>query len=285
MSVDADIGGYLWPEGKRMAICVSFDFDGPSPYLWNSRGTAQSGVGELEQRRFGPRVGVWRILEVLGDLDVNGSFFIPGAIADSHPAAVEAILAAGHEVGLHGYLHERVEQLNPAELSDVIGRSKATLARLGAAAPFGYRSPSWEMTADAWTALKESEVAYDSSLMGMDVPYVIDGVIEIPVDWALDDAVFYRFTPGTTRPPVPARQLLDAWLDEIEAVKAYGGLVVLTMHPWISGRAGRAAALRALLERCVADPQLWVTTASSIAEHHRAQYGMESALGLRPGEI
>ncbi len=75
------------------------------------------------------------------------------------------------------------------------------------------------------------------------------------------------------------------WLDEIEAVKAYGGLVVLTMHPWISGRAGRAAALRALLERCVADPQLWVTTASSIAEHHRAQYGMESALGLRPGEI
>jgi peptidoglycan/xylan/chitin deacetylase (PgdA/CDA1 family) len=268
-----------------MALCVSFDFDGPSPYLWNSCDRPQVVVGELEQRRFGPRVGVWRILDVLGDLAIKGSFFIPGAIVDAHPDAVEAILAGGHEVGLHGYMHERVEQLTSSDLSDVLNRSVGALARIGGVGPFGYRSPSWEMTVDAWSALRASKVAYDSSLMGSDVPYVIDGLVEVPVEWALDDAVFYRFTPGTIRPPVPPRQLLETWIEEIEAAKRYGSLVMLTMHPWISGRAGRAVALRSLLERCIEDPQIWLATAGSIAAHHRAHYGLECELRLRPGEI
>lgn len=285
MTGESDINAYAWPDGKRMALCVSFDFDGPSPYLWNSRDHPQLVVGELEQRRFGPRVGVWRILELLGDLAIPGSFFIPGAIVDSHPDAVEAILAGGHEVGLHGYMHERVEQLTPNELADVLDRSITAFSRVGATGRLGYRSPSWEMTTDAWSALRASDVAYDSSLMGSDVPYVIDGLVEVPVEWSLDDAVFYRFTPGTTRPPVPSHQLLAGWVEEIEAAKRYGGLVVLTMHPWISGRAGRASALRALLERCIGDPQIWVATAGSIAAHHRVQYGMELSFGLRPGEV
>jgi len=277
--------GYTWPDNKRMAVCISFDFDGPSPYLWNTREGAQVVLGELEQRRFGPRVGVWRILELLGDLGIQASFFVPGAIADSHPAAVEAILSGGHEIALHGYMHERVEQLTAAELRDVLDRSISALLKVGVSGPLGYRSPSWEMTADAWNALKERGVAYDSSLMGSDLPYTMDGLIEVPVEWTLDDAVFYRFTPGTVRPPVTPRQLIEAWHEEIGAAKRYGALVVLTMHPWISGRAGRAVALRALLESCTADPEIWLATAGSIAAHHRANYGTDSSFRLRPGKI
>ena len=128
-------------------------------------------------------------------------------------------------------------------------------------------------------------MAYDSSLMGSDLPYTMDGLIEVPVEWTLDDAVFYRFTPGTVRPPVTPRQLIEAWHEEIGAAKRYGALVVLTMHPWISGRAGRAVALRALLESCTADPEIWLATAGSIAAHHRANYGTDSSFRLRPGKI
>lgn len=284
----SDLAGpqtYHWPEGKRMAACLSFDFDGPSPYLWANRAGSPLVVGELEQRRFGPRVGVWRILELLSDVGIEGSFFVPGAIADSHPRAVESILQAGHEVGLHGYLHERVEALSSDELTDVLHRSMEAFRRIGASGPFGYRSPSWEMTEDAWAALLSIGVSYDSSLMGSDVPYVVDGLVEVPVEWSLDDAVFYRYTSGTVRPPTAADALLDAWTAEIEAARHYGTLAVFTMHPWISGRAVRAVALRRLLERYIGDPEIWWATAAAIAAHHRSAYSGEASHGLRPGAI
>lgn len=268
-----------------MALCVSFDFDGPSPYLWATRGERPSVVGELEQRRFGPRIGVWRILDVLGEAGIAASFFVPGAIAAAYPEALGAILERGHEIALHGYLHERVEALSPAELVDVLARSTAALRQAGVSGRLGYRSPSWEMTEAAWDALRAAEVAYDSSLMGSDTPYTIDGLVEVPVDWSLDDAVFYRYVPGTVRPPAPTEAVLAAWTAEIEAARSYGTCVVLTMHPWISGRGARAAALARLLAQYGQDRDIWWATAAQIADHHRTLTGRPAEHHLRPGAI
>lgn len=268
-----------------MAACVSFDFDGPSPYLWAHRGQELATVAELEQRRFGPRVGVWRILDVLGEIGTTATFFVPGAVAAAYPDAVAGIVAAGHEVGLHGYLHERVEELGADELAEVMDRSVVALRDAGAGGPFGYRSPSWEMTPAAWRVLRQAGIRYDSSLMGADVPYTMEGIVEVPVDWSLDDAVFYRFTPGTQRAPVPADMLAGAWSAELESARRFGTLVVLTMHPWMSGRAARADALRGLLRRYAGDPDIWWATVAEIAEHHAKMSGTSGTAELRPGEL
>ena len=94
-----------WPQAHAGACIVSVDVDGEVPLLWRSRnGVAR--LAELEQRRFGPRVGLHRLLDVFAERGVTASFYVPGQYAETHPELVVAVAEAGHEVGLHGYLHE-----------------------------------------------------------------------------------------------------------------------------------------------------------------------------------
>ncbi len=276
---------YQWPEGTSSAAVVSIDFDGPTPYLWRSRASAVAVLGELEQRRFGPRQGIWRILEMLDRLQIPATFYVPGAVVEAHTGAVRAVISAGHEMGLHGYMHERLDDLEAGEVASTIERSVEALVAAGASGPFGYRSPSWEMTPEAWEKLCEAGVAYDSSLMGYDHPYWMDGLVEVPVQWQLDDAIFYRYVNGSSRPPVPASVVMDDWSREISALARFGGLAMMTVHPWLSGRAGRLAAFEETLARAKADTTVWWTTAAGIAEHHRDHYSPETAESARPGAL
>src|SRR6202012_3750740 len=97
---------YPWPGGRRAALCVSFDFDGESPHLWRRRSDRPANIGELEQRRYGPRRGVYNILDMLDQLSIRATFFVPGWIAAHYRPAVEAVARAGHELALHGWRHE-----------------------------------------------------------------------------------------------------------------------------------------------------------------------------------
>jgi hypothetical protein len=101
----------------------------------------------------------------------------------------------------------------------------------------------------------------------------VDGVVEIPVDWATDDAPYYRYVGGDPRPPTPTGPIRDAWAAEIAAAKRYGTLCMLTVHPWLSGRPARVAVLEELLAPVVADPEVCVPTVRELAEHHRATGG------------
>lgn len=276
---------YEWPRGRSSAAVVSIDFDGPSPYLWTSRASSAEVMGELEQRRFGPRQGVWRILEMLDRLQLPATFYIPGAVVEAHTGAVRAIIAAGHEVALHGYMHERLNELEAGEVASTIERSVDALVAAGASGPFGYRSPSWEMTPRAWEELCESGVTYDSSLMGYDHPYWMDGLVEVPVQWQLDDAIFYRYVNGSTRPPIPASVVMDDWGREISALARFGGLAMMTVHPWLSGRAGRLVAFEETLADARLDTTIWWTTAAAIADYHRDRYPAGTAESARLGAL
>lgn len=276
---------YRWPADKRAAVILSVDFDGPTPHLWSARAGRADLLGELEQRRFGPRQGIWRILGMLDRLGLRASFYVPGAIAEAHRSAVGSIIAAGHEIGLHGYMHEGLDELDAAATVETIERATAALVGVGATPPFGYRSPSWQMTPHAWGALRNAAVIYDSSLMGDDRPYWLDGMVEIPVQWALDDAIFYRYVPGTTRPPASPEAVTADWAWEIEAAREYGTLCVITIHPWLSGRAAPVMALERMLAGALAADDLWCGTAAELANHHRLGVRDAGGAELRPGQV
>lgn len=276
---------YTWPYGKKAAAILSIDFDGPSPYLWATRDKNTTALGELELRRFGPRQGIYRLLELFGRFDLRISAYVPGAVALSRPTEVAALLEAGHEVGLHGFMHEKVTELEFDQLKIVLNKSARALEAVGAIAPFGYRSPSWELTTEALHVLEEFGVAYDSSLMGFDQPYWMSNLIEVPVQWPLDDAIYYRYVPGSNWPPVTPRELTAGWKLELEGAKRYGSLVTLTLHPWLSGRAGRMLAIEELLEEFRYDEEIWWATAKEVAEHHRLTYGNGVRHLPRIGEI
>ena len=261
---------YQWPAGKRCAVVISADVDAESPLLWKSRGKTLHTLGELEQRRFGPREGLARILALLGEYGISGSFYVPGYVAEAHPEILPGLLAGGHEVGLHGYHHELVHQLEIDENRDILLRCLKVFEDQIGKKPLGYRSPAWEMTESMMDLLQTEKLIYDSSLMGYDHPYTLGGVTEIPVQWLLDDAIYFRyFGSGIDHwHPADPGAVLNGWIEEFEGLRKFGGLFMVTVHPWISGRAQRIRLLEKLIRHIRQYNDVWWATALEIANYH-----------------
>jgi peptidoglycan-N-acetylglucosamine deacetylase len=237
----------------------------------------------MSHQDYGPKVGVPRLLALLGDYDLRATFFVPGATADDYPGLLDAIMAAGHEVGHHGYLHESLIGVDESTERRYLELGLEALDKVSGVRPTGYRAPWWEATERTRLLLREYGFGYDTSYFDADAPYLVPGtggqLVEMPVSWALDDWERYAFWPDVTgdgRIDRPS-EVIGAWLEEIEAIHAVGGLAVLTMHPFLSGRPSRAAALRGLIERCLAIPGLYVTALDEVMRLCRDGAGCASA--------
>ena len=263
---------YAWPQGRSSAFCFTVDVDAHSPLLWGLREQPASKlVGQFEQRLFGPRVGIWRLLDLLARHDIRGSFFVPAVVAETFPELLPAFVERGHEVGLHGFFHEIVAHTSDAEFSAALDASLALFQRQVGLTPKGFRSPAWEMTPHMMAEL-HARGMYDSSLSGFDNPYTLGGVVEVPVQWAIDDAVYFKFLGGGVDhwPPSASRPVLETWTDEWETLHAEGGLFMLTVHDWISGRAHRIRLLDTLLSTVARTPGAWIATVGEVAAYHAA---------------
>ena len=128
------------------------------------------------------------------------------------------------------------------------------------------------MTPELFDLLKEFNLQYDSSLMGFDHPYEVNGIVELPVQWLLDDAIFFRYTAGPRDKGAPTNpdQVLANWIQEFDGIRKYGGLFMLTMHPWLTGRAQRIALLERLIQHIQQFDDVWCTTAEAVADYHKA---------------
>ncbi len=266
----------FWPAGHRAAAAVSFDVDAESAILAD-RPEAASRLTVMSHQAYGPRVGVPRLLRILERRGLRATFFVPGFTAERHPDAVLAIRDSGHEIGHHGYLHEPVFRATAEEEQRYLLRGLEALDRVAGVRPVGYRAPWWETTYRTPALLAKHGFAYDSSLMDADRPYRLataagpgaPTLVEIPIQWALDDWEQYAFLPDLTGSGVieSPRKVLELWTAEFEALVAEGGCFVLTMHPFLSGRPSRAAALDELLGRMQATAGLWIATLGEIATH------------------
>ncbi|HVS84860.1 MAG TPA: polysaccharide deacetylase [Gaiellaceae bacterium] len=232
--------------------CLTFDVDAESPLLAMHPKYAKH-LGPMSHQAYGPRVGVPRILALLADYGITATFFVPGLTAERYPEAVEAILAGGHELGHHSYAHLPPLGMKEDEERADFERALATLGRFGVT-PEGFRAPMWEPAYRTPRLLAEHGLLYDSSLMDADRPYLLDtgagDLVELPVHWSLDDWEQYAYLPD---PPIGTqiespRKVLEIWTAELDAMRRYGCLFVLTNHPFISGRPHRVEALRQLIE-------------------------------------
>jgi peptidoglycan/xylan/chitin deacetylase (PgdA/CDA1 family) len=189
---------------KPYTVCLTFDFDALSVWLG---GRFSATPAMLSRGEYGARVGVPRILRLLASYDIPATFFVPGHTIDSFPEAIEAILAAGHEVAHHGYGHENPSTQRPDEERRSLERGLTTLERVLGRSPLGYRSPSWDYSQRTLALLVEYGFLYDSSLFADDFhpyhPRMGDRVDvgeplqpgqevdlwEFPVDFCLDQVI------------------------------------------------------------------------------------------------
>jgi peptidoglycan/xylan/chitin deacetylase (PgdA/CDA1 family) len=274
-----------WPGGASCAVAFTFDVDAESPLLSTDPQLADQ-MGLMSHQAYGPLVGVPRLLDILDTLQVPSTFFVPGYTAHRHPDAVRAMVSSGHEIAHHGYLHESLVGVDEATERDYIERGLEALADVAGVRPLGYRAPMWEMNWRSPGLLAEYGFLYDSTLMDSDHPYelAIPGsdrsIVELPVSWALDDWQQYCFVPGFSGSGLietPAKAI-EVYQAELEAMRSYGGLWILTNHPFLSGRPGRAAALRDFIAEVQGYDDVWIAGLGEIAEYVRAQ-------GLTPRTI
>jgi len=263
---------YRWPDGKQSAAVLSFDFDAESGFYFREPEKAKRSLGDLEERRFGPRVGVDRILRLLDRLKLRASFFIPGWTVEHHFPESARIRDAGHEIGAHGNMHEALGFLDEAQEERVMREQLDILkSRLGVR-PAGYRSPSWDV--NVWTPalLKTNGFLYDSSLMGNDVPYTLDTpagpLTEVPVQWIMDDAPLFRHVYGASNAIADPARVFQMWSSEFTGMHKENGCFVLTCHPFVSGRASRIQLIEDLVRFMRKQKGVWFTTCEAVARWH-----------------
>jgi len=255
-----------WPGGARAAVALSFDCDHECFEL----GGGGRAVGRLAWGEYGRRVGVPRILAVLRRHGVAASFFMPAMCARLDPDETRRLVAAGHEVGMHGWLHENNSLLDAATERELMLRARDVLTPLIGQAPVGFRSANWDLSAHTIGLVAELGLAYDSSLMADEAPYELEidgrpsGVVEIPVEWLRDDAVYLMFNRNpATRPWATPDDVFAVFARELDAAIAEGGLFQLVMHPFVIGYRSRIWILEALIER--AQGQVWFATHAEVA--------------------
>jgi peptidoglycan/xylan/chitin deacetylase (PgdA/CDA1 family) len=263
---------HAWPREARVAVALSFDCDHETIPLRD----AETRPGKLSQGEYGSRVGSRRIIDLLERRQILATFFIPAVSALLHAQEARGYAEAGHEIGIHGWIHERNMLLSPADERDLARRSADTLERITGQRPVGIRTPSWDFSDATLSIVREMGLLYDSSLMADDEPYEIvadgapTGVVEIPVEWIRDDAVYFPMDRYTAlRPYTTPRAVLTIWRDEFDRAYEEGGLFQLTMHPHIIGHRSRMAILEELVDYIGDHSAVWWASHRDIATYVR----------------
>jgi peptidoglycan-N-acetylglucosamine deacetylase len=271
-----------WPQGARAAVALSFDSDHET--IWLRDGTTTP--GKLSQGEYGARTAVPRILRLLRDHQIPASFFVPAVCAVLRPGEIRAYVDEGHEVALHGWIHERNTSLPPGAERDLTLRAADALTKASGVAPTGIRTPSWDFSAATFGIITELGLRYDSSLMAADDPYEIladgrpTGVVEIPVEWIRDDAPHLPSDPA--RITVPPRDVGRMWRNEFDLAYAERGLFQLTLHPHVIGHRSRGVVLMELIEYMAGHEDVWFATHDQVARYVAAEGRLQAGGGETP---
>jgi peptidoglycan/xylan/chitin deacetylase (PgdA/CDA1 family) len=258
----------FWPDGARCAVALSFDSD----HETNELRDGGKSIGRMSWGQYGSRVGVPRIAALLRTHDVRATFYVPAVTALIYPDEQRGLVAAGHEIGIHGWIHELNSVLPEEAERDLMLRAADTLERITGIRPVGLRTPSWDFSSATLGIVKELGLQYDSSLMADEDCYELllqgkpTGIVELPVEWVRDDAVYFMMNRfQSLRPYTAPSDVFEIFRREFDAAYAEGGIFQLTCHPHIIGYRSRIWILDELLRHAKGNGSVWFATHAEIA--------------------
>jgi polysaccharide deacetylase family protein (PEP-CTERM system associated) len=184
------------------------------------------------------------LLDLLDGCGVRGTFFTLGWIAERYPSLVEEIVKAGHEVGSHGHLHQRVYELTPERFADDLNASRAALSAAGAHSITGYRAPEWSINGRSLWALDllaRAGFRFDSSMAPLRIVGDPD-YPQVPHTHQTAYGDLFEFPPLVGRRLGQNIPLGGGWglrmtdprrvVEVIERRNQQGIPVALFIHPW-----------------------------------------------------
>jgi peptidoglycan/xylan/chitin deacetylase (PgdA/CDA1 family) len=259
-----------WPNGADVAVSLTFDVDAECGWLGEGEEYARR-LTILSEARYSVTRGLPRILDLLDQNGIHGTFYVPGDTAERHQKLVVPISERGHEVGHHGHMHLRSDRISAEAQREEIERGLEALDRYLEVRPTGYRSASWELTPETFALLLEYGFDYDSSCMGDDRPYIEHhagrSILELPVHWSLDDWPHFAWLIDGGGNSMDPRAVMNIWLEEFESALEDGRHVTYTMHPEVIGRGYRMRMLREFIETISGRANIWFATHAEVAAH------------------
>lgn len=253
--------------------------DGVAPGIGPMGNPLRAGLDHqaLSWAGYGPRRGASNLLALFAELGVTATFYTSGLLAQCYPELVRAIADAGHPVEAHGWAQDLV----PAGLSEhdeaaAIDRSITAVREATGRAPIEWISPRCTPSAVTPVLLAERGFGYFSDVFDDDRPYVLPtpagDLVALPFGMEINDL------PVVIRYGRQVEALIDNYLASVAARRSTGGLVDVTVHAHISGRPNGIAALRAILDDALADPDVAVVTRVAAAQQSLVAHpGLPSA--------
>lgn len=257
---------------KRALCCYGVDIDAVSGWL-NTKTGAPANPTDISRGIFGATVGIDRLLRLFDKYGITATWFTPAHTAESFPSQILKIIAAGHEIGLHGYTHEFVSMLTERQQRDVLEKSIAVLTDMVGKKPRGWTAPAWSTSRETVRLLEEYGIEYDHSFMHHDSqPYYLpdfekssytetdtakdaahwmhplttlraSSVVEIPANWHLDDWPPFQLSLSqpSTHGFVDTAVIERLWREQFEFLYREcpedGSFVFsISVHPQVSGK-------------------------------------------------
>ena len=271
-----DLNPESWPGGARVAVLLSFDVDNETVQGLRS-GTAS--IGPLSQGQYGARVALPRVVRLLDGESIPATFFFPAWSLKLAPEQADVIKGSDmHEIAVHGWIHELNTALDRATEERLLRQALDAIEEITGERPVGYRAPSWNHSPNTLRIIRELGFLYESSLMADDRPYELmqdgeaTGVVELPVEWILDDAPLFNPRGNSYMNP---RDVMQVWIDEFDTAWEEGTMFLLTMHPHVSGHRSRIVALEGLIDHMQAKGEVWFATHEDAARYVREHAGMD----------
>jgi len=258
-----------WPPQVRLPTVLTFEHQSGEGALPIFGDRANYMVGDAMQ--YGARRGIWNILQLLEKHKVKATFFICGATAERYSEGVQAAQKAGHELAGMSYNFDRVRTMSPAREKETIGRSIQAIQETTGVTIKGWRCPDYRVSPQTLDLLAESGIAWDSSLLNDDLPYVLDchglPLVEIPFTTSTADKTYAGY-------PHPQRGgpdgLADVWNTEFDVLyeesQRANRFLILSMQTWVVGRPAVLRILDQFLTRLAGFEGAWHAQCGQIAQ-------------------
>lgn len=248
-------------KSARATLCLTFDNMG------RAREIAEGLASRPDDMEPSLAIGYPRLLSLLDELGLRGTFFIEGWNGLHHPDRVEELAKRGHEVGLHGWVHEKFGALDKARAEQLLYDGTAALERVGLR-PAGFRAPGSLRGEYTVPILRELGFRYDSSTDPRDrwahPALLAPGLAHVPWRDEMVDSIQYLRHP--VRPRTPA-EMEALWRSGIDRAIETGETVTIVIHAFVSAvDEMRFAAVRSVLGYARSRPDLEIVTARIVAE-------------------
>ncbi|NVM38080.1 MAG: polysaccharide deacetylase family protein [Candidatus Lokiarchaeota archaeon] len=168
---------------------------------------------------FGVKIGLIKILKLLDNYNIKGTFFCTGTVADKQPWAINTIESKGHEIACHSLNHERLNKLSFEECKEIISINKKIIEKKCQKSEIiGFRAPYLKPPKFLFRVLTDLGFKYDSSISTRKkVQYYQTNRFEIQEFHPMDIYTVFRLPLSSF--------LLRKWILKKE-------LIVLYFHSW-----------------------------------------------------